>query len=114
MHEIGLMKSALAGVKRQALQEGLNRVDLVELVIGKLQGITAESLAQALEIARADEPMFAGCRVKVKEVAGSMKCLDCNCLFSLDEPAESCPSCHGRNLKLVSGLEFYVDSYSGS
>jgi hydrogenase nickel incorporation protein HypA/HybF len=114
MHEIGLMKNALSMVKREALEKGLNKIELVELVIGKMQGITAESLAHALEIAGADEPMFADCLVKVKEVEGSMKCLDCDSLFSLQEPAESCPSCRGGNLKLVSGLEFYVDSYTGN
>ena len=114
MHKIGLLKNALSSVKHQALKEGLRRVDLVELVVGKMQGITADSLALALEIARADEPMFARCRVKVKEVEGAMECLDCHGRFSLDKPADSCPSCHGPNLKLISGLEFYVDSYSGS
>lgn len=114
MHEIGLLKHALAKVRQEALKNGLTKIERVDLVIGKMQGVTAESLQHALEMAQAEEPMFAGCQVQVKEVEGSMKCQDCGHLFSLQELAESCPSCGGTNVKLVSGLEFFVESYTGN
>ena len=114
MHEIGLLKNALAKVKQEALEKGWTRIEKVELVIGKMQGITPEALQHSLEISRAEQPMFAKCQVQVKEVDGSMKCLDCGHTFSLKEPAESCPSCGGAKVKLISGLEFFVESYSGN
>ena len=114
MHEIGLLKNALAKVKQEALKNGLTKIEQVDLVIGKLQGISADSLQHSLEIAQENEPMFAGLRLEVKEVDGAMKCQDCDHQFMLDEPAESCPSCGGSRVKLVSGLEFLVESYTGS
>ncbi|HHX87940.1 MAG TPA: hydrogenase maturation nickel metallochaperone HypA [Firmicutes bacterium] len=114
MHEIGLLKNALFKVKQEALGNGLTKIKSVDLVIGKMQGVTAESLKHALEIAQSEEPMFAGCQVQVKEIEGSMKCQDCDHLFSLQEVAESCPSCGGTNVKLISGLEFFVESYTGN
>jgi len=114
LHEIGLLKNALSKVKQEALKNGLTKIERIDLVIGKMQGITEESLNYALEMAQSEEPMFAGCQVQVKEVEGSMKCQDCDYLFSLQELAESCPSCGGTNVKLVSGLEFFVESYIGN
>jgi len=114
MHEIGLLKNALAKVKEEALKNGLTKIEQVDLVIGKMQGITSGSLQHSLEIARQNDPMFAELRLEVKEVDGSMECQDCGHHFMLAEPAESCPSCGGSRVKLVSGLEFFVESYTGS
>lgn len=113
MHEIGLLKNALSKVKQEALRKGLNKVMCVDLVIGKMQGITPESLQHALEIAKNEDPMFEECQVQVKEVEGSLKCLDCDHTFSLQKPADSCPSCGGTNVKILSGFEFHVESYTG-
>lgn len=113
MHEIGLLKNALAKVKQEAVKKGLTEVERVDLVIGKMQGVIAETLNQGLEMIRSEEPMFANCQLKIKEVEGSMECRGCGCQFSLDKLAESCPACGGTDVKLVSGLEFLVESYTG-
>ncbi len=113
MHEIGLLKNALSQVKQEALRNGLTKVRRIDLVIGKMQGITPASLEHAMDIARAEDPLFAGCRVQIKEVEGTMECLGCGHRFALDQPADSCPSCGGANVRVATGLEFYVESYEG-
>lgn len=114
LHEIGLLENALSKLKQEALRKGLKEIKCVDLVVGKMQGITAESLKQALEITGAGDPMFKNCRVRIKEKEGSMRCLDCDHVFVLHEKTASCPSCGGVNVEIASGLEFYVESYAGN
>lgn len=114
MHEIGLLENVLSKVKQEALRKGLKEVKCIDLVIGKMQGITSESLKHALEITTAGDPMFKNCQVRVKEKEGSMKCLDCDHIFDLQTKADSCPLCGGIKVEIASGLEFYVESYAGN
>lgn len=113
MHELSLMESVLDAVRKSAEQNNITRVEKITLVVGKLSMALPESLKFAFE-ALTDEELFAGAALEIEERDIVCLCEDCGSQFNVDEDCSfECSHCGGKQVRIVSGRELYIDSYEG-
>lgn len=109
MHELSVTESILDIVLRHAEQAGASQVTNIYLVLGDLASIVDDSVAFYWDMISADT-MAQGAKLHFQRIRTEMECLDCQTHYEPSEGDLGCPECHGRNVKVVSGEEFFIDS----
>jgi hydrogenase nickel incorporation protein HypA/HybF len=51
-----------------------------------------------------------GAELHFKRIQTEMRCMDCQAQYHPSEGDLSCPECRSRNVQIVAGEEFFVDS----
>jgi hydrogenase nickel incorporation protein HypA/HybF len=109
MHEIGIMESALAAVKRHADANNSRQVSRIVLSIGKLAGVEIESLRFAFDVVSRGTIAEAA-DFEIEEVPVVVYCYGCQEEFAVESGGFifTCPNCgdlcgeirHGREIEL--------------
>lgn len=105
MHEVGIMESTLAAVRREALARQAAHVDRIVLRIGVLSGVEPEALRFAFE-ACSPGTLAEGAEFDIERVPATAHCATCD----RDFPAGRgficcCPGCGNYSGDLRSGRE---------
>lgn len=110
MHEMGvamqIIEIATASIPKNMVSV---RVARVNLKIGKLSAIVADSLRFCFEIAAADTPL-AGAELKIDAIPVVARCNECRFQWTIETPVFTCPSCASGNIELLSGRELDIES----
>jgi hydrogenase nickel incorporation protein HypA/HybF len=110
MHEVGIMESTLAAVRREALARNAAHVDRIVLRIGVLSGVEPEALRFAFE-ACSPGTLAEGAEFDIVSVPALAHCPTCDRDFA---PGAGficcCPTCGNYSGDLRAGRELELSS----
>jgi len=109
MHEMSIAQSILEIVDSESRKAGVERVEELELEIGKLAGIEYETLEFSLKVL-APGTAIEGSRMVIDKPEGKAECQDCGHGFVTDSPVTICPECRSFSCNIVSGKQLRVKS----
>lgn len=108
MHELGIVNRVLEICLERARQAGAERIYCVQLAIGDLSSVVDDSVVFYWDILTEDTPAE-GAGLEFRRIPAEMTCSDCGLVFPMPELAFRCPDCGGRNVRVSTGEEFYID-----
>ena len=110
MHEMGIAMEIvdIAKASIPADMQG-SKVRKVNLQVGKLSAIVADSLRFCFDIAAKDTPL-SGARLVIDTVPVVARCRACRHEWTISGPAFSCEACGSGDLDLLSGRELDIQS----
>jgi hydrogenase nickel incorporation protein HypA/HybF len=109
LHEISVALSLLDGVRKAALEQGVERVNAVHVRVGALSGIARDALLFSWDVATADS-VAQGSELRIEEIPLVVFCEHCaGERAPLPGSGLLCPECghasprivHGREMQLV-------------
>lgn len=106
MHEVGLAEAIVRDVEARAHGR---RVTAIDVRVGALQRVVADSLAFGVEMLAAGGPLE-GARVDVRVVPVRVHCRACGADTEVPAEALRCPHCGSLDVTVTAGEECYVDS----
>lgn len=110
MHEMGvaiqIIEIASASIPDDMVQ---CRVERVNLKVGKLSAIVADSLRFCFEVAIKDTALE-GAELVIDEIPVVARCNDCGVKWTIESPVFVCNQCQGSQIELLSGRELDIES----
>jgi hydrogenase nickel incorporation protein HypA/HybF len=106
MHELALARAVLDVAREHA--DG-RPVESVEVRVGALRQVVPDSLAFAFGVLARDTPLE-GARLRVEQVPVRIRCAGCAGQAELDGFPLACPACGSRDVRVIAGEEFVVQS----
>jgi hydrogenase nickel incorporation protein HypA/HybF len=110
MHEMGIamqiIEIAQASIPKE---EGDIAVARVNLKVGKLAAVVADSLRFCFEIAAKETPLE-GAELDIEEVPVLAKCKECHTEWTIEGPAFNCEKCGSGQIEILSGRELNIES----
>ncbi len=103
MHELAVTESIVEGVAARV--EGA-RVTRVILEIGKLSGISAESIRFYFDTCARGTPLE-GARLEIRDIPGRARCRSCGSETEVPDLLSSCV-CGAPRVELISGTQLIV------
>jgi hydrogenase nickel incorporation protein HypA/HybF len=85
------------------------KVERVNLKIGRLAAVVADSLRFCFDIVSRDTPL-AGAELAIEETPVVARCRDCDARWTITEPVFTCQACQGGALEILSGRELDIVS----
>lgn len=108
MHELAVTESLLAIVIQSAEENQAQKVTDITLSIGALSSIIDESV-QFYWDHISKGTIAEEATLHFNRIRASLRCLDCETEFTLEDELTPCPNCQGINLNIIAGEEFQVD-----
>jgi hydrogenase nickel incorporation protein HypA/HybF len=105
MHELSISRAVLDTATRHAAGR---RVVLVDVTIGALRQVVADSLAFYFQIV-ARGTICEGATLRPRVAAARLRCA-CGQQWELEEPSFRCPRCGGAQVSVLDGDQLTVDS----
>ncbi len=110
MHEMGIALQIIDIVKASLPEDAKGApIERINLKIGKLSAVVADSLRFCFEIAVKDTALD-GAVLHIEKIPVTARCNDCRHQWTLANPVFSCPACDGGAIDVLSGRELAVDS----
>jgi hydrogenase nickel incorporation protein HypA/HybF len=109
MHELAVTESILDIVLKHAGQAQACRITDIYLVLGDLSSIVDDSVMFYWDML-SEGTLAQGAELHFKRVKTEMKCQDCGTQYQPPEGDLSCPECSSRNVTIIAGEEFFIDS----
>ena len=104
MHELSLTQGVVEICESNS---GGRRVTAVVLEVGELSSVVPEALEFCFE-ACSKGTLLEGARLIIERIPAMGKCHDCSNEFHLRSYYNSCPSCGGHQVTILSGEELRV------
>jgi len=115
MHEMGIALQII-DIATASIPPDMQsaRVERVNLKIGRLAAVVADSLRFCFDIVAKDTPL-AGAELAIEELAIEeppvvARCKDCDARWTIAEPVFTCQACQGGALEILSGRELDIVS----
>lgn len=110
MHEMGvamqIIEIATASIPENMTQ---SRVERVNLKVGKLSAIVADSLRFCFEVAVKDTALE-GAELVIDEIPVVAQCNACGIKWTIESPVFVCNQCRSAQIELLSGRELDIES----
>jgi hydrogenase nickel incorporation protein HypA/HybF len=110
MHEMGIaleiidiVRSSIPADKPDA------RVERINLKLGKLSAVVADSLRFCFEVA-AKEAGLGGAELVIDEIPVTACCNSCGHTWTIEKPVFVCPACDHTSIEMLSGRELDIES----
>ena len=110
MHELSIAQELLEIITRRASQEGMGKVEKVNLRIGEFSGVMPDALEFAFEML-SKGTLTEGASVEVEVVSPTFICERCG--KTSPSPEGGCKYCGSEELTLKSGSELEITSFEG-
>ena len=105
MHELGVTQSI---VDRVAQAAGDSHVSSIRLEIGKLSGVSVDSIRFCFEIV-ASGTVLEGAHLRIDMSAGRAACASCGSEFIVEDLILLCP-CGSADVKIIDGNQLLIKS----
>ena len=109
MHELSIAQGLLEIIEQEARPYPGARVTRVHLRIGKLSAVVPDALRFAFE-AITQGGIAEGAVLEIEEVPLTIRCHQCDEVFTIDDPFMLCPQCEGTDVEMLSGRELEIRS----
>jgi len=113
MHEGAIVHSLLEIAKDIRIKEDLKEITEVKIIVGKFHQIVEEVMMANFDFMKTEYDGFDNAELIMTEKEVSIKCVDCQHEFTIDEPIFMCPKCDSFNTELISGKELYIETMEG-
>ena len=107
MHELSIASGILDLVRQHVPDGRLGDVRAVEVKVGRLSGVVADSLAFSFDALVLDTEL-ACARLVIEDVPVRCRCRACGAPFEIADPIFLCTSCGSPNVEVQSGTELQV------
>jgi len=108
MHELSIAQNIIEIISEQCIKNGYNRIESVNLRIGRASGIMSDALLFAFDAIKADS-IARGAVLNIVEVPVSGHCNGCSGDFIVEEAyILACPLCGGSSFRVVAGREMDI------
>jgi len=110
MHEMGIAME-IVEIAIASIPVGMQgqKVERVNLKIGKLSAVVPESLRFCFEIVAKGTPLC-NAELNIEEVPVVVRCRDCNSQETINEPVFACRKCSSGSVEVISGRELDINS----
>ena len=110
MHEMGIAMQ-IVEIAIDSIPPNLRgeKVERVNLKVGKLSAIVPESLRFCFDVVTRDTPL-AGSKLNIEEIPVRARCRDCHFEWTMDGPEFVCKNCQGGTIDIIAGRELDIDS----
>ena len=110
MHEMGVAIQIIE-IAPASIPDDMDqcRVERVNLKVGKLSAIVADSLRFCFEVAIKDTALE-GAELVIDEIPVVARCNDCGVKWTIESPVFVCNQCQGSQIELLSGRELDIES----
>ncbi|MCL5040320.1 MAG: hydrogenase maturation nickel metallochaperone HypA [Firmicutes bacterium] len=112
MHELALTQNLMETLAASARQQGISRINLVHLVVGRMSGALPGALEFCFSALKRGD-LLGGARLEIEEREIQAQCQACGKSFIVEDYCFLCPACSAGEVKIVSGRELYIDYYDG-
>jgi len=109
MHELAITQSMFDIVLKQAEQARAKKVIGINLVIGEMTGVVAQSVQFYLDFLTKGT-LAEGALVNLKMIPPKAQCRNCQQTFELKEFDWACPNCKSNGVEIIAGKELFVES----
>ena len=109
MHELSIAQGLLEIIEQEARPYPGARVTRVLVRIGKLSAVVPDALRFAFE-AITQGGIAEGAVLEIEEVPLTIRCHQCDEVFTIDDPFMLCPQCEGTDVEMLSGRELEIRS----
>lgn len=109
MHELPVTENILEIALRHAKQANASRIKDIFIVIGQLSSIVDDSIQFYWDIISKDT-IAENANLHFKRIPVQLLCLDCSIVYSPQDENLACIACKSKNIKIISGREFYLES----
>ena len=109
MHEMSIAMSVIEIACKEAQAGGAERIESIQMDVGKLAGVMIDSLEFCFEAARKDS-MAAEADLIINELPGKGRCQDCGTTFEVESFVTICPECESYRVEIEQGRELRVAS----
>ena len=110
MHELSIVEALIEQVEKEVQRAGqAGRVTGLDLVIGRLSGVNADSLRFALEMLGPGTVVEAA-EVRITEPYANCRCRACGEATEVDELVICCPACGSADVYLEGGADLWLQS----
>ena len=110
MHEMGIAMQIIE-IATASIPENMAhaRVERINLKVGKLSAIVADSLRFCFEVAVKDTALE-GTELAIEEIPVVAKCRSCEAEWTIESPVFVCRRCQGGQKEILSGRELDIES----
>ena len=109
MHELAATQSMLETAVQRAQAAGAQRITDMQVVLGQMSDLTIASV-QFYWDSISPGTLAEGARLHFRRVPAELLCLNCNHRYAPAEDEMACPACGSAKLKVVAGMEFYLEA----
>ena len=113
MHEASIARSIAESAQKISKDEGINKIEIINLTIGKIHHIVNEVLIDIFDIIKAEYEVLKNSKIKIETKDIKIKCRICDRSSVLDEPFFLCPSCSSTDIELIHGNELHIKTIQG-
>jgi hydrogenase nickel incorporation protein HypA/HybF len=116
MHEMALMGDILQLVQEDAANKNIDKIELVELIVGEISNAMPDALSMAFDIFREQNPnaFSKNAKLIIHIEQATAECVLCGEQYRPEQKIALCPNCQVPSGKIVTGETFQVLSYEGS
>jgi len=109
MHELSIALSIVDLAEQEVKKANRQRVESIDLEIGKLSGVEVDSLEFLWEQAVKNSVLQGAIR-NIHRVPGKARCMDCGTEFEIEALFDACPACGQYLSETIQGKELKVKS----
>ena len=109
MHELSLAEALVEQVNNILAEQQAARVHSITLIMGELSGVERDAFEFAFPVA-VENTCLEGATLHIQERKAVVKCHDCGRESTPDIPFIQCRHCGSRNVDIVSGREFAIQT----
>lgn len=110
MHELSIVQALLEQVQDELRRAGtIGRVVRIELVIGRLSGVSVDAIRFGFQVLAPDTPLE-GAELAIAQPQAASVCGACGQTTLLDELTLECPACGSRQTTITGGRELLLQS----
>ena len=107
MHELSIAQSIIETIKEHVPQQRLPDVSSVNVKVGEMSGVIAESLEFSFS-AIIVESELRNTKLVIQKIPFVLYCNDCQSSIHTEFGLRVCSNCGSMNTKVISGLELNV------
>ncbi len=109
MHELSLALEVIDLVSKETQKKSLSRVFEMEIEVGTLSGVEAETFQSALEMV-VKGTLLEDAKIQINQTFAVGTCSDCQKDFNMKERMATCSDCRSYPSKIIGGDQFRVVS----
>jgi hydrogenase nickel incorporation protein HypA/HybF len=107
MHEMSLSEGVLLAIEESARKEHFARATRVQLEIGELSSVDADSLAFCFDVVTRGS-LAEGARLEIVRTPGTGWCMPCERAIDLARDPGSCPHCGSYQVQITGGTQMRI------
>ena len=107
MHELSIANDILTIIRQNVPQEELNNIENINVKIGDMSGVVAESLEFCFQ-AIISETELDNAKLVIEKIPFAVKCNSCGSESTNEFGIRVCSDCNSTDTTVISGLEMQV------